>query len=333
MSLSEKLKKLIADPDVAIDLGTANTRLFAHGKGLVCDEPSAVSQHQKSWTAPGNDLPSGYGSRVSPLRGGVVTDVVAAASLLKPLLVRARKFGLRQPRVLACAPSDASPSEVRALVTGVNLAGAPNVRVVPEPLAAAVGSGLDISSPYAQMLVDIGDGVTDIAVIRSGSLIRTAATRNGCSDMHAAVRATVAKRYGVILYEKEAERLTREIGTARSVNDVESARALGIKQGQGCETDIEVSSRDAAEAIQPVIDVIRECVRVAFHSLASDVAVEVIESGIHLTGGGACLRGMKEIMAEATSVEVKLSPDPLHAVINGAGQMLAVGANTGLWHA
>ena len=151
--------------------------------------------------------------------------------------------------------------------------------------------------------------------------------------MHAAIQARVSDRYGVILYREEAERLTRELGTAYSVTARCSSRAFGIDKRRGREACVEVSDEDVSEAIQPTVAVSRETVHGALLSLALVVAAEVIESGICLTGGGACLRGMKEVMACETSVEVRVAPDPLHAVINGAGQMLAVGADTGLWHA
>lgn len=312
--MSERLKNFLADPDVAIDLGTANTRVFARGRGLVADEPSVVST-----------------SCARPLRGGVVVDVVAAASLLGPLLRRARKFGLTRPRAIASAPAGASKAEVAALADGVRLAGVSDVEVVPEPLAAAVGAGIEVSSPYAHMLVDVGAGATEVAVIRAGALVKTVLVRAGCDDMHAAVRHRVADRYGVILRGNEAERLTRELGTAYGFTAGGARRVLGRDKRRGRETRVEVSGADVSEAIRPTVAVIGETVRGALLGLDHNVAAEVIESGLCLTGGGACLRGMKELIECATSVEVRVAHDPLRAVIDGAGQMLAVGELTRLW--
>ena len=182
------------------------------------------------------------------------------------------------------------------------------------------------------MLVDVGAGVTDVAVIRAGALVKTVAARIGCADMHAAVRARVANRYGVILCGNEAERLTRELGTAYGVTSDDSRRAVGIDKRRGRETGVEVSSADVSEAIRPTVAVISETVRGALLGLDEVVAAEVIESGVCLTGGGACLRGMKEVIECETSVEVRVAPEPLRAVINGAGQMLAVGELTRLWN-
>jgi rod shape-determining protein MreB len=339
LSISDKLLKLIADPDLALDLGNANTRLYALGKGLICDEPSVIRLRPGDTSACMGRLPSSEMSgrvmscapSMTPLTGGVVTDVVAAAELLAPLIRRARLYGLSKPRVLACAPTDASLREVDALVTAVLHAGASSVKVVREPQAAAVGAGLDISLPYAQMLVDIGDGVTDIAVIRSGQLIKTAAVRSACRDIYAMIQALVTKRYNVILYWREAERVAREFGLAQEFHARPSSIALGLDRSKGHETEVHVSAIDVAEGVEPVIREIRETLRNIIRVLPHDVAAEVIESGICLTGGGTYLPGMKEMIAAETSLDVRVAPDPLRAVINGAGQMLAVGAETGLW--
>jgi rod shape-determining protein MreB and related proteins len=339
LSISDKLIKLIADPDLALDLGNANTRLYALGKGLICDEPSVVR------LSPG-DTSIGMGRRhftemssrgmssapsMTPLTGGVVTNVSAATELLAPFIRRARLYGLSKPRVLACAPSDASPREVAALVTAVTRAGASSVKVVREPQAAAVGAGLDISLPYAQMLIDIGDGVTDIAVIRSGQLIKTAAVRSACRDIYAMIQSLVAKRYNVILYWREVERLAGEVGLAQEVPSRPPSIALGLDRSTGHEKEMTVSDTDVSDAIEPVVRKIRETLRAVIRHLPHDSAAEVIESGVCLTGGGTYLQGMKEMIAAETSLDVRIAPDPLRAVINGAGQMLAVGAETGLW--
>src|SRR6185436_439371 len=152
---------------------------------------------------------------VSPLRAGVIADVDAAAALLNPLLKRAKRFGLWRPRVLACAPTSASENERLALVEATRRAGASAVVLAPEPLAAAIGIGMDVGAPYAQMLVDIGDGVTDIAVIRSGELIATSAVRTACSNLIAAVAKLVAKQHDMRLYYQEAQRLIQKVGTGR----------------------------------------------------------------------------------------------------------------------
>src|SRR5262249_7266062 len=207
LSIILGLRRIIAAPDIAIDLGTANTRLYALGRGMIADEPSIVRMSLETGRVEAVGrcavrlrYRNGNASSVSPLRAGVIEDVDAAASLLKPLMWRARRLGLMRPRALACAPTDASEKERAALIEVTRRAGASYVAIAPEPLAAAIGAGLDISSPYAQMVVDIGDGVTDIAVIRSGTLVATSAVRKACSDLHSAILNHVEKKYKVSLY-------------------------------------------------------------------------------------------------------------------------------------
>ncbi|MGH9802310.1 MAG: rod shape-determining protein, partial [Blastocatellia bacterium] len=202
-AITAGLRKLVAPPDLAIDLGTANTRLYALGHGLIANEPSLIRFQQytgeveavgaqAAWLS-SNDP---YSPTVSPLHAGVVADIEAASSLLKPFLKRAQRFGLFKPRVLACAPTDACEEERAALIEAAQRAGASEVYIAPEPLAAAIGAGMDVASHYAQMIVDIGDGVTDIAVVRSGSLILTSAVRTACSDLRNAVAQMVSFRHG-----------------------------------------------------------------------------------------------------------------------------------------
>ncbi len=337
-SVLSGLRQMVSAPDVAVDLGTANTRLYARGYGLIADEPSIIKVHPETGAveAVGNravqmDDPHDLRRPISPLHAGVVTDVEAAALLLKPFLRRARRFSLSRSRVLACVPTDACQDEQAALIEAALRAGASAVALAPEPLAAAIGAGLDISSPYAQMLVDIGDGVTDIAVTQSGELIATHAVRTACSDLHAAISKLMVERFGVELYPREAERLTRKIGAAVQEPPATMLMAMGTERGTGREKVVCINSREIAQALAPVINTIVEAILTALSKLSPKTSCEVIESGLCLTGGGACLKGLPELISKATSLEVRVATDPLRAVINGARQMLLVGAATHLW--
>jgi rod shape-determining protein MreB len=335
-SFRSRWRSLIADPDLALDLGTANTRLYARGRGLIVDEPSLIKVSLETGAVeavgacaarPG----AGPGKLRSPLRAGVIEDLDAAASLLRPLFGRGARFGLCRPRALACIPTDASNDEREALIEATRRAGASSVVLVPEPMAAAIGSGIDISSPYAHMLVDIGDGVTDIAVIREGELVMTAALRVACSDLHAAISRVASEHYRVGLDWAEADRLTRLIGVARRKVHAENVFASGIDLESGRRRYLHINRRQLMAAIDPVAATIVDAVRKAVRELTPQTAVEVIESGICLTGGGAYLRGMAELLRTETAIDVKPSKDPLRAVINGAREMLRVGAATDLW--
>jgi rod shape-determining protein MreB and related proteins len=332
------LRKWIASPDLALDLGTANTRLYAQGHGLIADEPSlikikpetgrveAVGRKAARLNAIQHDSLS-----VSPLHAGAVADVDAAYFLLKPMLKRARGFGMIKPRALACAPTDACEVEREALIEVTKRAGASAVMVVPEPLAAAIGAGLDISSPYAQMLVDIGDGVTDIAIIRSSTLIQTSAVRTACGDLQRAISQMVSFQYGVLLYPSEAERLTHLVGAIQEIEWEELFVTYGTDLLSGAPVSLCVSNIDVIEAVQTVLDSIIEAIQETVRDLPPKTSCEVIENGICLTGGGANLRGLSSRLSTATSLDVFTAPDPMRAVINGACQMLSVGVATDFW--
>lgn len=338
LSVFSGLRKALADPDLALDLGTANTRLYAQGLGVIADEPSVVqiccengSVEAVGSIALRDSLRRKEQVLISPLRAGVVTDVGAATALLTHLLKRARRYGLIKPRVLACAPTDAREDEREALIEATRRAGASAVAVALEPLAAAIGGGLDMSSEYAQMLVDIGDGVTDIAVIRSGSIVKTSAIRIACSDMVEAIQHLVAEGYRATPYLSEAMRLMRKVGAGAHKLPSSPFVIAGADCQTGAQRRVLVNGQEVVEVINPVIEKIVESIGQAVKDLPPEIACEVIESGIHLTGGGACLPGMADLIAGKTRIEVKVAPNPMRAVIDGARKMLAVGAATDLW--
>ena len=343
MSLMEqpRIRQWLGGTDLAIDLGTANTRLFATGQGLVAEEPSLVSIQAMTGrvAAVGHEavqmaIEGGEILPLAPLHSGVIADVDAAGLLLRHLLERTQRQGILKPRALVCAPTDAREEEKALLIEATRRAGASAVAVVPEPLAAAIGVGLDVASPYAQMLVDVGDGVTDIAVIRSGELIMTSAVRTACSDLHRAISRRVAVGHGVQLSPHEAERLTRRLG--QLVDDRE-AEKIYLTQGMDCGTgesvSLGVSGEEILSSIEPILEAILAAIVSAFERLPTETSCEVIENGIWVTGGGALLPRLTRRLAEATSLEIQLAKDPLRSVILGACQMLEVGSETGIWRA
>ncbi|HKX29890.1 MAG TPA: rod shape-determining protein [Blastocatellia bacterium] len=338
ISFVSTLRRWAGSPDLAIDMGTANTRLYALGCGLIADEPSLIRVKPETGRVEAVGTRAARLARkdpnnqaISPLHAGVVADVDAASSLLRPLLKRAQRYGLLKPRALACAPTDACEEEREALVEATKRAGASAVVVVPEPLAAAIGAGLDIASPYAQMLVDIGDGVTDIAIIRSSTLIKTSAIRTACSDLRHAVSQIVAFRYGVLLFPKEAERLTHLVGAMLDYEEEEMYVTYGTDLLSGLPVSLCVSNLDVIEAIEPVLEAIIRSIHSMVRDLPAKTSCEVIENGICLTGGGAQLRGLPTRLAHATSLDIHMPEDPMRAVINGARLMLKVGAVTDVW--
>lgn len=333
-----EIRKTIADPDVAIDLGSANTRLYANGRGLIADEPSIVKMRSDSGRIEAVGISAAFSFKstdhafISPVSSGVVKDIKAAAALLTPLMRRAKRIGLIKPRVLACAPTDACEEERAALIEATRRAGASAVVLAPEPLAAAIGIGLEVELPHAQMIIDIGDGVTDIAVIRSGELIITDAVRTACSDVVRAVQKLVLERHNVQLYHREAEQLVRKVG---AMPKSKYPSFPYIVAGDDCRTGtlrrVGVYGQEVAKTIAPVLQTIVSSVGKAVRKLPPEISCEVVESGIRLTGGGACLSGISDLIAAETQLEVVTAKDPMRAVINGARQMLSVGATTNLW--
>jgi rod shape-determining protein MreB len=341
LSLTEqpRFRQWLGGVDLAIDLGTANTRLFATGQGLVAEEPSLVSiqamtgrvaaigREAVQLTLEGQEI-----LPLAPLHSGVIADVEAASLLLRHLLERTHRLGILKPRALVCAPTDAQEDEKALLIEATRRAGASAVAVVPEPLAAAIGAGLEVFSPYAQMLVDIGDGVTDIAVIRSGELTMTSAVRTACSDLHRAISRQVAVGHGVQLSPQEAERLTCRAGQL-----VDGAReekiflTQGIDLGTGEPVSLGVSAEEILASVEPIIETILTAIVKTFDALPVETSCEVIENGIWVTGGGALLPRLTRRLAETTSLDVRLAEDPLRSVIFGACQMLEVGSRTGIW--
>jgi len=335
--VSAKLRNLIADPDLAVDLGTASTRIFAAGRGLVVDEPTLVRRpgNGVSGMSPTNghapDHLPGDGW-TTPIRAGVVSDLPAAVEMLKPLISRTRRFGLIRPRVLACAPADASEEDRATLREALRRAGAAAVSIIPEPKAAAIGAGFDMSLPYAQMLADIGDGLTEVAVIRTGQLVHQSTVRVACSDLKAAIRDSVRKHHGVALSWAEAERLMKVVGVRHGSVKPAVTPALGAAVGSGLTRRVMVNRNDIAQAMAPVVGEIVAAIRLVLLTLPAEIACEVIESGLCLMGGGACLRGMTARLSEETRLDVRAAADPVYAVINGAGEILSLAARNACWN-
>ena len=317
MSLLSKIRDIFSAPDIAVDLGTANTRVFAAHAGMM-DTPTVISISNQIERV-------GTENRefIKPLAGGVITNVSAAAQFLGQSLQQIQRYDLAPPRVLICAPSDVTSRERAALFQALRKAGAASVTVAPEPSAAAIGAGLEVSSPYAQMIVDIGDGVTDIAVIRGEVLIQTSAVRLAGSDLRRAVQKFIRERYGVSLPENQARILVHKLADLNS-NASPSMLEVCCINLQRQEIALTVDSHEISEAINPVINIIVETIDQAVKKLAPRVYHEVSESGLTLTGGVAQIPGLAEFVSAHTDLQVRRAPAPLYSVINGAKRMMEI---------
>lgn len=294
-------------PDIAIDLGTATTRVVSKGHGVITHISTA-----------GN---------VPALSSGVVANLDAVVALLEPLIAKMKIFGMIRPRAVACAPTDANAGERNALVEGVSRGGACAVVVVPEPLAAAVGAGIDIVSPYARMVVDIGEGVTDCAVITSGKIVDTAALRGGCCALRNAVREGALRRWNMRISPRQAESLVR---AALCGSGVVAVQALDAQGGDSPALP-PISLVEAREVCEPAVAAILGLVTGFLREMPPATGSEIIENGITLTGGGALLAGMRERIQVATGITVMPVANPLEAVVRGAYAMLPIVAMLNMW--
>lgn len=301
---------LFADPDLAIDLGTATTRLCT-ARSAIAEVPSAMP-----------DVCS------SPVRAGVVVDSEQAANLLAPLIHATRRRGRLRPRALVCTPTDASALERAALIEAIHGAGATEVMLACEPLAAAIGAGLDIASERARVLVDIGEGVTDMAVISAGAIVSTHATRVGCADLADALRRWAREATGVEVSRPAAAAFFRQWDflTAPPPD-----RRYWLHCQDNADRRLALMAAGVTAATAGVVEHIVSEIAHFLHDLPPELSCEVIENGLCLTGGGALLPGLATRIALHTSLDVNVPPDPLHAVIHGARQMLTTANELDLW--
>jgi rod shape-determining protein MreB and related proteins len=308
-------------PSIAIDLGTANTRIFSSDIGQVRERPSTVRPPDVSQdNSFSGDYISYLNSKISynPLRGGVIVDIYNAINLLKPLL-KETKRGLRPPISLASAPTDTTPKERELLAKAIIGAGASHVAIIPEVWAAAIGAGIDVSSERAQVLIDIGEGVTDLAVIRDSQLIYTAAIRTACSDLQKAVRSAIVSRHKVYVCHEEAERLTNTISSILT-GESQNPRYITVKGNDifgGSDVKIDICEKDIVSAMEPVINRIMKMVEFNLKRLSGSVYNEIVDSGVCLSGGGALISGIDKLIESRINLDVRIAPDPIRSVING----------------
>lgn len=295
---------IFSRPRLAIDVGTAVTR--------ACSESSPILE-SPSLARRGH----GDGEESPILRGGVVCDIAAAAEVIERTIGKLSR-GWQRPAAIVCAPSDATRIEKEALVEAVTTAGAAVASVVAEPLAAAIGSGIDVSSEYANLIVDIGEGVTDVAIIRDGALIRNAALRTGCGDVRRVLFDWFEWQHDLSIDRATANALVAAFcGT-------ENLTAFGVRgrNASGAQATLNVASDELAAVIEPAIENITGFVANMFKALPNDIAVEVIENGLHVSGGGAALDLLVRRIERATGLTVYRPDDPYRSVIRGARQML-----------
>jgi rod shape-determining protein MreB len=318
--------------DLAIDLGTANTLVYVPGQGVVLDEPSIVAVHagDRSVLAFGRHAKAMLGRApgtvevIRPLRHGVIADYDTTEKMLHHFIRHAfRSRSLVRPRVVMSVPSGITQVERRAVQESALHAGAGRVHLVPEPVAAAMGAGLPIEEPGANMVVDIGGGTTEVAVVSLSGIVGSASLRIGGDDMNDAIALHVRKSHGLLIGERQAEEIKISIGSAQPpADDLAPKPVKGRDLASGLPRTIHVTVAEIRDALREPIAAILEAVRGCLEQTPPELAADIVDKGITLTGGGALLPGLDRLLARETDLPIMLSEDPLTCVVRGAGKVL-----------
>ncbi len=327
----EQLKRYFSN-DIGIDLGTANTLVYLHGKGIVINEPSVVAVNQKTGrvVAVGKDAKQMLGRTpahivaVRPLVDGVISDFEVTEEMITYLLNKAQKDNkkLLGPRVVVGVPSGITNVETRAVRDATKNAGASEVYIVEEPMAAAIGIRLPIMEPVGNMIIDIGGGTTDIAVISLGGVVRSKNLRIAGDKLNNDIISYVRGEFKILIGEKTAEAVKIGIGAILPGDEPMEASIKGRDLISGLPREVVITDSDIREAISQSIDTLVEAVKEVLETTPPEVISDVMHRGIYLTGGGALIRGLAEIITEYTKIAVHIAPDPLTAVCRGAGIIL-----------
>jgi rod shape-determining protein MreB len=323
--------------DIAIDLGTANTVVYVRGQGIVTSEPSVVAiewlNGQRRVRAVGDDAKLMMGKTpdnirtIRPLRNGVIADLQVAEEMIKHFISKAHggpsRFS-RGPEVVICIPSGATSVERRAIRDAVSNAGADRVSLIEEPMAAAIGAGLPVAEPIGSMVVDVGGGTTEVGVISLQGLAFSRSARVGGDRMDEAISSYVRRNYNLLIGEATAERVKMEIGSAVRPGDGVGKVALvrGRDVGRGMPTEIELNQAQVADALSEPVNQIVEVVRTALEHTQPEIAADVIDQGITMTGGGSLLRDFCTVLQDSTGLPVRVADDAMNCVALGAGQTL-----------
>jgi rod shape-determining protein MreB len=321
--------------DMAIDLGTANTLVYVKGKGVVLNEPSVVAlvEHRgrKQVLAVGEEAKLMLGrtpgniQAIRPLRDGVIADFEVAEEMIKYFIRKVHnRRSFASPLVIVCVPSGSTAVERRAIQESAESAGARRVFLIEEPMAAAIGAGLPVTEPTGSMVVDIGGGTTEVAVLSLGGIVYSRSVRVGGDKMDEAIIAYIRRNHNLLIGEASAERIKEEIGSACPPEDGDG-RTMEIKGRDlmnGVPKELIISERQISESIAEPVGAIIDAVKVALEHTAPELAADIVDKGIVLTGGGALLANIDFVLRHATGLAVTVADDPLSCVALGTGRVL-----------
>ncbi len=322
--------------DMAIDLGTANTLVYVKGRGIVLAEPSVVAiaevRGRKQVLAVGDEAKQMLGrtpgniSAIRPLRDGVIADFEVAEEMIKHFIrkVHNRRI-LASPLIIVCVPSGSTAVERRAIQESAESAGARGVLLIEEPMAAAIGAGLPVTEPAGSMVIDVGGGTTEVAVISLGGIVYSRSVRVGGDKMDEAIISYIRRNHNLLIGEGSSERIKIDIGAAMPPDENEEGplrEVRGRDLMNGVPREVVVSQRQISESLAEPVSAIVEAVKVALENTPPELAADIVDKGIVLTGGGALLHRLDHVLREATGLSVVVAEDPLQCVALGTGRAL-----------
>ncbi|WP_239615202.1 rod shape-determining protein [Cohnella mopanensis] len=319
--------------DLGIDLGTANTLVYIKGKGIVVREPSVVALRTdtKKIEAVGSDAKKMIGRTpgnivaIRPMKDGVIADFETTATMIKYFIRRAQKprsLFPRHPNVMVCVPSGITAVEKRAVEDATKQAGAREAYIIEEPFAAAIGADLPVWEPMGSMVVDIGGGTTEVAVISLGGIVTSKSIRIAGDEMDDAIIAYIKRLYNLMIGERTSETLKMEIGSAMPLDKVESIEIRGRDLVTGLPKTLAITSDEITEALSDTVNSIIDAVKVTLEKCPPELSADIMDRGIVLTGGGALLRNLDKLLARETGMPVLVAENPLDCVAIGTGRAL-----------
>lgn len=319
--------------DIGIDLGTANILIYIKGEGIVLNEPSVVALERdtKKPLAFGEEAhlmlgktPGKYVA-IKPMKDGVIADFDITLLMLNYFVNKVKGYSFRKPRIIICCPVDTTKVEKNALREAAERLGAKKVFIEEEPKVALIGAGVDISKPYGNMIIDIGGGTTDIAVLSLGDIVVSKSMKIAGNAFDNDIKDYIKEKYKLLIGEKTAQNIKHEIGSVYKVNSKDKNKVMKVKGRdlvQGLPKTISITSNEICDALERDVKKIIAMAKMVLEETPPELSADLMENGIILTGGGALIRGMERLFSEELEIPVKLAKDPLTSVVLGTGIML-----------